>query len=321
MRYGRSPEAEVARHPDRGDDMKFANVFRARKGRNLLLLAGLLATGVGIAAINQLGKPSLSLDDATPTSIDVKFTAGTPGGAPAGFSLQWMSADDHDANGGWFLSNDARLCKASLSGVPGYNQGNLNRYSLAAGESATVTIGDILLDQGASTNCDRNLQCDTEYVFRAFSHTQPGKNGLKRSEFSNDLVAATLACDGTEGCFLSQGYWKTHGPVPTGNNTNQWLVDNLTLGTVNYTDTQLLAILNQQPQGNGLVALAHQLIAVKLSIASGADGTDIQGAVAAADALIGGRVVPPVGSGTLAPSATNGLVSALDEYIHLHHCE
>ncbi len=37
-------------------------------------------------------------------------------------------------------------------------------------------------------------------------------------------------------------------------------------------------------------------------------------AIAAADALIGGLVIPPVGGGTLAPSATGALTTTLDNY-------
>jgi hypothetical protein len=116
-------------------------------------------------------------------------------------------------------------------------------------------------------------------------------------------------------CTYTQGYWKTHGPVPTGNNTNQWPVVTLTLGSVAYTDLQLLAILNTQPAGgNGLVALAHQLIATKLNIAHGSDASAIAAAVANADALIAGLVVPPVGSDSLAAKTTSGLTQLLDAY-------
>jgi hypothetical protein len=100
-------------------------------------------------------------------------------------------------------------------------------------------------------------------------------------------------------------------------------VTSLTLGTVSYTDLQIQSILDTP--GNGLVALAHQLIAAKLNVANGADDSAIAGAIVAADALIGGLVVPPVGTGTLAPSATSTLTSTLDSFnqgvIGPGHCE
>lgn len=107
-------------------------------------------------------------------------------------------------------------------------------------------------------------------------------------------------------CTRTQGYWKNHEEA--------WPVSSLTLGTVVYSQAQLLAIFNQPVQGNGLIALAHQLIAAKLNIASGADSTLIAGAIADADALIGGLIVPPVGTGYLPPSSTSALNDELDEF-------
>jgi hypothetical protein len=115
---------------------------------------------------------------------------------------------------------------------------------------------------------------------------------------------------------LTQGYWKTHGPTgcATGNNTNEWDVTSLTLGSVSYTDLELCSIMNTPASGNGLIALAHQLIAAKLNIANGSDPSAVASDVAAADSLIGGLVIPPVGSGSLAPSVTSGLITALTNY-------
>jgi hypothetical protein len=90
-------------------------------------------------------------------------------------------------------------------------------------------------------------------------------------------------------------------------------VNDLTLGTVNYTEAQLLQILNQPAQGNGLVIVAHQLIAAKLNIANGADPTDAAQAIADADAMIG-LVIPPIGSGYLPSSQTSDLTETLTEY-------
>ncbi|MBA2541621.1 MAG: hypothetical protein H0V17_18400, partial [Deltaproteobacteria bacterium] len=67
-------------------------------------------------------------------------------------------------------------------------------------------------------------------------------------------------------------------------------------------------------KGNGLVSLAHQLIAAKLNLANGADDTSIADEIAAADALIGSRVVPPAGNGYLSTSSTSSLIGALDGF-------
>ena len=110
----------------------------------------------------------------------------------------------------------------------------------------------------------------------------------------------------TANCTLTQGFWKNHEEV--------WPVTSLTLGTVTYNQAQLLSILRTPVAGNGLISLAHQLIAAKLNVANGAAGSSIAGAISSADALIGGLVVPPVGTGTLKTNVTSSLVGQLDGY-------
>lgn len=95
-------------------------------------------------------------------------------------------------------------------------------------------------------------------------------------------------------CVLGHGYWKSH--------PNQWPVTQLQLGNVTYNQKELLSILTQPVHGNGLVSLAFQEIAAKLNIANGADASCIQQILAAADALIGDLVVPPVGDGFRRPT-------------------
>jgi hypothetical protein len=257
-----------------------------------------------------MSTPSLACYSATEVSITLNVCAGATG-APAGFSIQWMTKADYDANG-WPSNSDdptsqPTFCKGSFSG-----NANLSRYNLEPNQCVQVNIGEFLFDNGASTNCPTALTCGTEYVFRAFAHAN---RTLNRSAFSSNQTCSTLPCDPPSGqCTYTQGYWKTHGPVPLGNNSNVWDVSSLTLGTVSYTDLQLLNIFNTQPAGNGIVALAHQLIAAKLNIANGADGSAIQSSINAADALIGGLVIPPVGSGYLSSSATSALTTALTNY-------
>jgi hypothetical protein len=86
------------------------------------------------------------------------------------------------------------------------------------------------------------------------------------------------------------------------------------LGQGVYGQAELLSILGQPVQGNGLVSLSRQLIATKLNIANGANPTEIADAVSEADALIGSLVVPPVGDDFIAPSSTGALIGQLDDY-------
>jgi len=76
----------------------------------------------------------------------------------------------------------------------------------------------------------------------------------------------------------------------------------------------LLDILHEPVRGNGLLILAHQLIAAKLNIAAGADPSCIEGTIAEADALIGDLVIPPVGDGYLAPREAPPLAGILGRF-------
>jgi hypothetical protein len=101
----------------------------------------------------------------------------------------------------------------------------------------------------------------------------------------------------------------------------------LTLGTnpTPYSVVDLVDILNEPAGGNGLIALAHQLIAAKLNIAAGADASAVAAAIASADAMIGNLVIPPVGGDSLAPATTSSLVATLTSYnegaIGPGHCD
>ena len=108
------------------------------------------------------------------------------------------------------------------------------------------------------------------------------------------------------GCVFGQGYWKNHPEA--------WPVTQLQLGNVTYSQQQLLDILHQPVRGNGLVLLAHQLIAAELNIANGSDPSCIQQTIDDANALIGDLVVPPVGDGYLAPRDVSGLADTLGQY-------
>jgi len=255
----------------------------------------------------KMSTPTLTCGTSSKVSIQITVTAG-PTGAPAGFSLQWMTLADYVANGSvWPSSEDPTFCHASFSG----NASN-SRYDLAPGESITVEVGDLLFDNGTSASCVEPLECGTTYVFRAFAHAN---STYKRSDFTPTLRCSTLPCEDLQNnCTYTQGYWKTHGPIPTGNNTNMWPVTSLTLGTVVYTDLELQAIFDTPAQGNGLISLAHQLIAAKLNIANGADGSAVAASIAAADALIGSLVIPPVGAGSLPSSTTSSLTTTLTGY-------
>jgi hypothetical protein len=281
----------------------------AASGAGLAALGG--ATGIGqvLAAGGKakLDPPTLAETSSTRTTITLSVCAG-PSGAPSGFSLQWMTAAALAAAGGWPASDDLSLCKAGFAGHP-----PASGYSLAPAECTSVTVG-ALSGNGVTTTCPGDLACGTEYVFRAFALAT---KTTAKSNYTPDLVGSTASCD--PGCTFTQGYWATHNPVicdtdPTSPFCTAWPVSSLLLGTVTYTDAQLVSILETPINSNGLIALAHQLIATKLNVANGADPTAIASTIVAADALIGNLVVPPVGSDVLTLAAVVDLVAALVDY-------
>jgi len=118
-------------------------------------------------------------------------------------------------------------------------------------------------------------------------------------------------CDGDDGgdghhegaCTFTQGFWKNH--------PDAWPVSSLLLGQRSYSSTQLVEILKTPVATDGLMILAHQLIAAKLNIAFGAPSSSIANAIAAADALIGNLIV---GVDTLPSSQTSDLATELDRF-------
>jgi hypothetical protein len=83
-------------------------------------------------------------------------------------------------------------------------------------------------------------------------------------------------------CPQPQGYWK--------NNPNAWPVNSLILRSATYTKTELLRILRTsvgtEPKPMASLILADQLIAAKLNIANGADGTPVTSTITHADGLV-----------------------------------
>jgi len=283
-------------------------LFLACKRENSATLLSSAEERLGEAAVElvELSKPSVVCDVATPTSISLRYCAG-PSGAPSGFTVTWMTQPDFFNNGGdYFADSDPRLCKATFTGA---------KYILGPNQCVVINIGAALVEEGVTSNCTAPLSCVTaKYIFRGYNSATAT---LPRSVYSEGWECSTLPCPPIEtGCTFTQGYWKTHGPVGCvkGNNKNEWAVTSLVLGTVTYTDQQLCTIFNNSVGGNGLISLAHQLIAAKLNIANGSSSSAIASTIAAADALIGGLVIPPVGSGWLAPSATSSLTVKLTEY-------
>ena len=123
-------------------------------------------------------------------------------------------------------------------------------------------------------------------------------------------LVAVLFVSSSVSANCTQGFWKNH--------PGAWCTDTLQLGDVVYNQDELLSILFLEVADNGLVSLAHQLIAAKLNVACFGGPIDC---IDQADALIGPLVVPPVGNGLLDPETTSPLVDCLTAFNETGLCD
>lgn len=285
---------------------------KATWGLTSTVLAAVLAGAIPAMAATPLDTPSASLGAASRVSVQVDLTAGATG-APAGFLVEWMRAADYERVGGWPADPAAEptLVRTRFYGTPSNNP-STGDYRLDGRESVEIELGDLFDETGILTTNNSELAPAEDFVIRAYA---VATGTYSASAYTPTLVARTLTPP-LQNCTYTIGYWRTHPEA--------WPVAGLTLGTVAYTQAQLLSILNTPAKGNGLIILAHQLIAAKLNIADGADPTPIAAAIAAADALIGGLMVPPIGTGTLPATSVTSVKDTLDGYnngmLGVPHC-
>jgi hypothetical protein len=245
-------------------------------------------------AVAPYSTPSLSVVKASRASVTLQVTAGQSG-APSGFTVEWMRKSDYDIYG-WDPIYGEYYCYCW--GTPTWNMGA--SFVLPANGSHVIELGDTFDETGLTVDYSAELDPASSYVFRAYVNSDPY---WAASPYSSTVIGTTKA---QVGCTYTQGYWKNHPEA--------WPVTNLTLGTVNYNQAQLLQIFNEPAGGNGLLILAHQLIATKLNVAGGADPSPVAANIASADAQIGSLVVPPIGAGFLSPASVNVDATALDNY-------
>ena len=260
----------------------------------------LLVAFAGSAFAQALDTPTLKLNRAGFFRIDLDVQAGATG-APNGFVIQWMKKGDYLAYGWPADEYDPRATVCDFTGTPTLNtDARSTTFDLASGGAIQVQMGDLYDETGVYSGEYLDQLPAGDYAFRIWAEgTGAAGSG---SVASQTFFASTTNPECT------QGFWKTHpeawpaGCLP------------MMLGTVAYTQAQLLAIYNTPAGGNGLISLAHQLITVKLNACNGSNTAAVAATIAAADALIGGLVIPPVGGGFLAPASTSALTNTLDDY-------
>lgn len=262
-----------------------------------LLSVTALTFAAGQARAADLDVPTLSIERVSRSSVTVTMQAGATG-APAGIWVDWTTKAEWLASG-W----NGYTVYCIFNGTATLNTEGGSAYLLGPNQSVTVEVGDLFDETGVFATYTGDMDAGSEFVFRAYAvgNAQYGWSG-----FTPDVFVTTAAYD-PQNCTYTQGYWKNH--------EESWPVADLTLGSVNYTAAQLLSLFNKPAKGNGLIFLAHQLIAAKLNVAQGAVASlSIQQAIADADALIGALVVPPVGSGHLSPGTASALTEILDQF-------
>ncbi len=140
--------------------------------------SGGMSQAQGSKPTNVMDTPIVTCLASTSSTITLRVCGGVTTGAPAGFSVQWMSCADYEAAGKVWPSDETKFCKASFSGNANDTQWNLH----PGGDGcATVEIGKLNdADPGVSFTCNDPLDCDGCYVFRVFAHAS---STYKRSAF------------------------------------------------------------------------------------------------------------------------------------------
>jgi len=270
-------------------------------GRSLAVAFAALALSSVVASATPEATPALLGSTTRESSARIIVMAGTTG-AQAGFTVDWMKKTDYDLAGGWPAAGDPTLHTGDFFGVPVWVvQGSSGDFTLPPTQWQAVELGELFDESGVSANNTNELEAGSDYVVRVKAKAS---GSFSESAPTANLVVTTAAK--VQNCTFTQGYWKNH--------TNVWPSGNIKLGTVTYTPSQIESIFNQPAGGNGLLILAHQLAAAKLNIMNGADGSSVASTIASADALIGGLIVPPVGSGFLSPASVNSLATTLDNF-------
>lgn len=273
----------------------------------LVIFATLCVPGLALGA--QHDTPAISVYGSGQAKIAITVDAGVSG-APAGFTIEWMKQSDFLASGSQWVGQHSSV----FDGTPTLNLWGATTFLLPSSGSAIVEIGDLFDETGVTATSTKELVASTAYIFRAYAN---GDASFGQSGYTADVTGST---QGLTNCVFTQGYWKNHPEA--------WPVTSLTIGGVVYTDAELLSILNTPAKGNGLISMAHQLIAAMLNVANGADSTNIQATIDSADLLISsscaGDPVPPIGGCSISPGTTSPTNDTLDSYnngnLGVPHC-
>ena len=257
-------------------------------------LAGLMGIAMLVAPARHasaavLNTPALTETGISPWRVEMQVTAGASG-APQGFTIQWMKKSDFDG---------FNYCL--FDGVPSWIvTAGVNDFLLDSNQGARVMLGELFDETGIYSTYLDDMEPATQYAVRVYAEGGPA------GDESAPSATMFVTTNTHEDCRFTHGYWKNH--------PSAWPVLTLQLGNNTYNQAQLISILSDPSVGNGLLILCHQLIAAKLNVYLAAPPASIAADIAAADAMIGNLVPPPVGSDTLPPSSTSALATDLDTF-------
>jgi hypothetical protein len=150
------------------------------------------------------------------------------------------------------------------------------RNSVGAFEQGLFTnLGGTLTKIVATTDII-NGQTLAVINFRAGGFS--GNQVTFEAEFADGSQSIAMASVGGNECPRSPGYWEEH--------VSNWPVTSLSLGSQNYNQSQLLALLDNSADGDASLILARQLIAAKLNLANNSNPAPVGGAISDSDALL-----------------------------------
>lgn len=119
----------------------------------------------------------------------------------------------------------------------------------------------LVLSTALVTSCGQDVAAPADESGTSLART--GDTGLAQTDDDDNGVR-------------SPGYWKTHAAA--------WPVGQLAVGDFVYSKQNCLDMLALPPRGDHSVTLCRQLIAAKLNLAKGCDGSCVASDIAAADA-------------------------------------
>jgi hypothetical protein len=179
------------------------------------------------------------------------------------------------------ITNRSRACTYEV-GLAAYSKFDniIDRHQLFDASTAKVRPGQTIALRVKLPSCAAQVNLFYGPVLRSLKGQRYGERllaarHLGSTNFCVPNATATPTKTSGQNCTYTIGYWKNHQAA--------WPVASLTIGGITYTQAQLLNILNTPPGGDATYILAHQLIAAKLNVAQGANGSAVASTIATSD--------------------------------------